>query len=192
MGKIARLEGRSLPWAREQFARYYARQKVPPPVPAPPTGVRDVPVRLGDGDAAPRGVPDARGVRGVPRARGASPRVLLLGVLPGPGPSEDGPEGVARRGPHLRPRRRPPPGGRRSIVRRAARTRQAEGPLPPRGVPARRLRHLSRERPAVPLRGPGVPRPRPRRSVPPAQQPRTARARRVRDGFRLRRHDGRG
>ena len=35
MGKIARLKGRSLPWAREQFARYYARQKVPPPVRLP-------------------------------------------------------------------------------------------------------------------------------------------------------------
>lgn len=35
MGKIARLEGRSLPWAREQFARYYARQQVPPPVRLP-------------------------------------------------------------------------------------------------------------------------------------------------------------
>jgi DNA primase small subunit len=32
MGRIARLEGRSLPWAREQFARYYAREKIPPPV----------------------------------------------------------------------------------------------------------------------------------------------------------------
>jgi DNA primase small subunit len=32
MGKIARLEGRSLPWARQQFARYYALRTVEPPV----------------------------------------------------------------------------------------------------------------------------------------------------------------